>query len=114
LSKKKMTNKKRVRVHTYPFFLYQKVFAIIQYYFAGGAGFCWGSPCPGAEGCSCTGPAVPGSDLAGDSFTGTEDITDSLLTEKIARESEVSINRIAVIVVTLLITVAAPLLPKRV
>jgi len=43
-------------------------------------------------------------------------MTDSLLllTEKIARESEVSINRMAATVVTLLRTVAAPLLPKRV
>jgi hypothetical protein len=57
---------------------------------------------------------VLGKDVAGDSFTGTEDITDSFLTEKIARVREVSINMIAAIVVTLLSTVAAPLLPKRV
>jgi len=60
------------------------------------------------------GPAVVSGIFAGDSFTGTEETTDPLFMEKTASNSEVSIKTIAAMVVTLLRTVAAPLLPNKV
>lgn len=58
--------------------------------------------------------AVSGACFATDFVTGADDMTELCFPANIARAREVSIKRIAVAVVTLFMTVAAPLLPKRV
>jgi hypothetical protein len=80
-----------------------------------GAGASWASPCPGAAGCSWIGPVgVSDIGLVADCVTGTDDITELCFPVKTARVSEVSIKRMAVIVVILFMNVAAPLLPNSV